>query len=271
MSHLGPDGNRATPSPTPKSHAGLVYQKIGAPWSGVEALDERTKSRWMRDTAKAANNPDVPRERFRAMVKAAHGNGRGDYFEQSLSQPLAIGLGIENPVQIGCLWHPTLGLPYIPGSSLKGVARAFVEEWIAAGDEEILAEIDRLFGPSKIDEDTDGAAGSLIFHDALPIPNGTGGIVLIDTMTPHHRDYHTVTDPDRKPWPGDWESPTIIPFLTVKKGTRFAFGVGLRPGADEDDLKTGVIWLQQGLEYLGAGAKTSRGYGRFDPSDTPER
>jgi CRISPR-associated protein Cmr6 len=32
-------------------------------------------------------------------------------------------------VENGFLWHPTLGVPYLPGAAVKGLVRAYVEHW----------------------------------------------------------------------------------------------------------------------------------------------
>ncbi|MBS9780604.1 MAG: hypothetical protein KGV51_08260, partial [Moraxellaceae bacterium] len=37
---------------------------------------------------------------------------------------MAIGLGNSHPLENGMLWHPTLGVPYFQGSTVKGMAKA---------------------------------------------------------------------------------------------------------------------------------------------------
>ena len=52
----------------------------------------------------------------------------GYYFmtlELKLNWRLIVGLGNESVYETGMTFHPIYGIPYIPGSSLKGVLRSF--------------------------------------------------------------------------------------------------------------------------------------------------
>ena len=80
-------------------------------------------------------------------------------------------------------------------------------------------------------------------------------------MTPHFAGWT-----EREP-PGDWLSPTPIPFLTTAAGTPFLFGIVPIRAAGNDDLKTASAWLRAALSWAGAGAKTAVGYGRFRHDD----
>jgi CRISPR-associated protein Cmr6 len=69
-------------------------------------------------------------------------------------------------------------------------------------------------------------------------------------------------------WPADWHKPSPIKFLAVAPGAEFLTGIAARQpypvGHDpEDDIALVKTWLCEGLEWLGAGAKTAKGYGRF--------
>lgn len=46
-------------------------------------------------------------------------------FVETLQSPLVVGLGGKNPLEFGITLHHVTGLPYIPGSALKGVTRAY--------------------------------------------------------------------------------------------------------------------------------------------------
>jgi CRISPR type III-B/RAMP module RAMP protein Cmr6 len=104
---------------------------------------------------------------------------------------------------------------------------------------------------------------------AIPI----GPVKLeVDVMTPHYADYYGSGDV-----PGDWLSPVPIPFLAVAAGTAFQFGIVPRTTDGKEHLETVAEWLTNALQWLGAGAKTAVGYGRFEvgkleidpPSHTP--
>ncbi|CAL1241059.1 type III-B CRISPR module RAMP protein Cmr6 [Candidatus Methylocalor cossyra] len=175
--------------------------------------------------------------------------------------PFATGLGRAHPVENGFAWHHTLGVPYLPGSSVKGLVRAYVEYWAddeaewKANPEQKKADIQRIFGPRGDDAH---AIGSVIFLDALP----TGPARLkADVMTPHYGPYYQ--DSTGQTPPADWHSPVPIPFLVVAPGNTFQFGLLPRRQDYRDDCRKVAEWLEQALHWLGAGAKTAVGYGRM--------
>jgi len=162
------------------------------------------------------------------------------------------GLGAAHVLETGFVWHPTLGVPYIPASSIKGAMRAYLTYWLGE-DEEAKFEAKRLFG----DSDRDGV-GCLLVFDALPcrVPQ-----LDIDIMSPHYGDYYT--DPSRN-LPGDYYSPVPINFLAVAAKQQFEFCLAPYPGkGSESDLKQGQRILEETLGLIGCGAKTAVGYGVF--------
>src|SRR5206468_1544822 len=90
--------------------------------------------------------------------------------------------------------------------------------------------------------------------------------LIVDIVNNHHASYYRGEDA-----PGDWETPTLVYFLAVPPGQEFEFALGKR----RDDVADAVLdnaraWLDGGLTYLGCGAKTAAGYGRFRaPADRP--
>lgn len=152
------------------------------------------------------------------------------------------GLGGAHPFETGFVWHRTLSVPYLPGSSVKGAVRAWAEQW---SDEEDAA---RLFG-------NPGGMGALILLDALPTKPPR---LETDVMTPHYREYYGEGKP-----PGDYLSPNPVPFLAVAAGSTFRFFLLPRKEEDEDLLERGAQLLKEALETIGAGGKTSAGYGAF--------
>jgi len=171
------------------------------------------------------------------------------------------GLGSGHPYETGFIWHRTLGVPYLPGSSVKGLMRAWLEQW-NDGDDTTLQTVQRLFGvgpdPGLTAKDE---AGALIVFDALParVPK-----LELDILNPHYGPYYQ--DPEHNP-PADYYSPVPIFFLTVAAGQLFRFCLAPRPGARivrEKDVEQGLELLQAALETLGAGGKTAVGYGTFE-------
>ena len=175
---------------------------------------------------------------------------------------LAINLGAEGVLETAIALHHTYGVPYIPGSALKGLAAHYAdnhlgETWKRGGE-----AFEVVFGNTK-------SAGYITFHDALYIP-GTGpempGLakkpLWPDVITVHHPDYYQ----GKNAPPADWDSPIPIPFVTAAG----SFLIALEGQADW--VKAAFEILTLALEREGVGAKTSSGYGRMcfkDESASP--
>ena len=201
--------------------------------------------------------------------------------------PFTTGLGNEHPLENGFAFLNPYGLPYLPGSGIKGVLRQAARE-LASGDwgdsrgwsEEKthllgrieLSTIDALFGRATEDGDSAHVRGALGFWDAIPqIP---GDSLAVDVMTPHQSHYYQQRK-DRKSGdsisPHDSGAPNPISFLTLPPLTRFAFHVQCDIAQLEHlapDLAHNQRWqtlltaaFEHAFEWLGFGAKTAVGYG----------
>ncbi len=199
-----------------------------------------------------------------------------------LKSPLIVGMGLSHPTEIGMVLDHTLGIPYIPASSIKGIVRFahllglldndysnFVQkdykgEYI---DETIGGTlVPAIFGGDKknLDDKIDKLRGQVIFLDAYPekVPE-----MHLDIMNPHYGDYY-MDDTGKKP-PADYLAPKPIKFLTVKPGTRFIFRAVIREEKDVQSFKEHVQKAyERALEVEGTGAKTALGYGLFKISET---
>jgi len=165
--------------------------------------------------------------------------------------PFVTGLGRNHPVENGFAWHHILGVPYLPGSSVKGMIRAWATSWRSVDEE----TVDRIFGPRESSSPT---IGTVIFLDAFPVKEVQ---LKGDIMTPHYGPYYQGDET-----PSDWHNPIPIPFLVVDTGQEFQFGLMPRHFEKENDIedcKSVSVWLIEALKNIGAGAKTSVGYGRF--------
>jgi len=156
-----------------------------------------------------------------------------------LKNRMVVGLGSESIYETSITLHRSLGIPYIPGSALKGVAHHYAVETESES-------VDNIFG-------TQQDKGKVIFFDAFPMMDGN--ILDMDIMNPHYSDYYTKGVP-----PGDWMKPKPINFLTVKSGVEYRFYLASR---EEKLLKEASSLLKHALQENGVGAKTSLGYGRF--------
>jgi len=157
--------------------------------------------------------------------------------------PFATGMGYEHPLENGFAFLNPYGLPYLPGSSVKGVMlRATEELGVDVG------VVDELFGSAE-----DGSQGALSFWDVFP-----QGTLALDIMTPHHSAYLQGGTAS----PHDSESPVPIPFLTVAPGAQFVFHVQMiRPTGILDWQVMLTQCFEHAFDWLGFGAKTSVGYG----------
>ncbi len=190
--------------------------------------------------------------RLEDLVKAQAGCS----FRRTTAWRFVTGLGRNHPVENGFAWRHDLGTPFIAGSSLKGLARAYARDWDGLSCEEIHRIFDQ-----KLDAGL--GVGSVVFLDALP----TEPVALhADVMTPHYGPWY---QGGKNAVPADWHSPTPIPFLTVAPDQTFVFAILPRNRSnqqDQEDCKRAADFLKEALETLGAGAKTAVGYGQFiDP------
>ncbi|MBA3944416.1 MAG: type III-B CRISPR module RAMP protein Cmr6 [Herpetosiphonaceae bacterium] len=178
---------------------------------------------------------------------------------------MVIGLGDESVLETAVALHHTYGVPYIPGSALKGLAASFTQQledkqWHPDGEAYAI-----VFG-------TPEQAGFIIFWDALYVPGSAveDQPLCADVMTVHHPEYYQ----NKNSAPADWDSPTPIPFLSATGA--YLVALTAQPGLE--------VWVDATFEILGTalvnagiGGKTSSGYGRLsldlavaDPA-TPER
>ncbi len=173
--------------------------------------------------------------------------------------PFVTGMGYEHPLENGFAFLNPYGLPYLPGSSIKGVLRRAAEELVQNGEARGFDgdDIHYLFGPENPGDDA--RRGALNFWDAFP-----DGQLTIEIMTPHHSDFL-----QQGGTPHDSEKPNPIPFLAVAPGAKFHFFVQrIGDVGDRDWEKIVDQCYRYAWDWLGFGAKTAVGYGAMieDPA-----
>ncbi len=166
-------------------------------------------------------------------------------FKAKLVWRFVVGLGAAHVLETSITLHRLFGLPIIPGSALKGAARAYAT--LAEKKEDNDPELIAVFGTTE-------KAGSVIFLDAIPaeVPQ-----FQLDIMNPHYPNYYRTRG--QHP-PADWESPNPVFFLTVHMAS-YQFALAARHESGNRLLDTAEKWLRGALSELGIGAKTSAGYG----------
>ena len=203
-------------------------------------------------------------------------NGRLLALDALAVAPFTTGLGNAHPLENGFAFLNPYGLPYLPGSGVKGVLRQAARELadhLWADDQDWTHEaIEALFGTADADGAEDGAflRGALSFWDVLPQIEGKE--LLVEVMTPHQSHYYqNDTKSQNGANPHESGLPNPINFLTVPPGSKFAFHVL----CDLTLLARSAPWLAEGgawqglvqaamvhaFEWLGFGAKTAVGYG----------
>lgn len=138
---------------------------------------------------------------------------------------LVTGTGRAHPTENGFSWHHSLGVPYVPGTSLKGVVRSWTEETGRP-----LGE----FGEQA-------HVGSVGVLDALPdrpVP------LVVEVLTPHYANWSSAEPP------GDWGKPVPIPYLAVEEGATFLVAALPRRG-DTGALERYWALLLEALEFSG--------------------
>ena len=244
---------------------GLILDKY--PTQFAIQRSER-KSDWLKEIKPGSHiNAELAKhayQRWLNAVKAMHTTR----FDARTDWRMVVGLGGETVLETDLSLHHVYGIPFIPGSALKGLTRAYVTGEIEGHKSKEIdkddADIQRIFGTQK-------DAGSVIFFDAMPL-DGQCSIEL-DIMNSHYPDYYGKGD-----MPTNDQNPNPVTFLTVTN-TTFTFALALRQSLSEKDtvekdtgkshLELVQEWLLKALRDYGVGGKTSAGYGSLTVPNQP--
>jgi CRISPR-associated protein Cmr6 len=187
--------------------------------------------------------------RWSSAVQAMHAQS----FTATTDWRMVVGLGGESVLETALTLHHLYGIPFIPGSALKGLTRAYVTGEVEGHKSDKLEnddeDVKRIFG-------TQNASGSVLFFDAMPVDGKFS--LKCDIMNVHYPKYYS-----EKELPTNTQNPIPVTFLTVENST-FLFSLApRRSGKDDNDVKLALGWLQDALQQYGVGGKTSAGYGYF--------
>jgi CRISPR-associated protein Cmr6 len=263
---------------------GLIFDRFAPDWGS--STDKEAKKKAFQAVEDAAKRVDTSllfawSARWETTVR----NANADPFSLRTDWRFIAGLGRKGPLEAGFTFH-RYGFPLLPGSSVKGIARAWalvslatalesdrldnLDKTLSVDEEKKFSETFKQTYPQASQQNdtlarefrmlfgTTSAAGRAVFFDAIParLPK-----LELDIMNPHYPKYYQRNEP-----PTDSQSPVPVYFLTVASEVEFRFAVGWRGTlADEARQSRSLAqnWLMKGLTELGAGAKTSAGYGYF--------
>ncbi len=225
--------------------------------------DETAKTELVRRVVSIAESA-IYKDYFEKTWQSQLDNFGAKYRKAKVKNRLAINLGSESVLETNISLHRVFGVPFIAGSSLKGLTAAFIRQygnWKKDGDFYIT-----VFG-------NENNAGFITFYDALYVPNsgfpdkdGVKRPLYADVMTTHHQDYYgEKKDSNNKILPpADWDSPNPVPFISATGEYLIALSA---PEGCEDWLELTFDILGFALTTEGIGAKTSSGYGRLKLQD----
>ena len=213
------------------------------------------------------------RLRQEVIAAAAHATAWSRAFE--LTAPFITGLGNEHPNENGFAFLMPHGLPYLAGSGVKGVLRCAATElaegkWGGNGGWSMEA-VNTLFGVAvdpEADEPSD--RGLLQFWDVFFVPERGTARLQTEIMTPHMAHYLQPgagrQDTGSSPHPHGIPNP--ITFLAVPAGWQCTLHVLYVPRRGHRALDGSWrelldVAVDLATEWLGFGAKTAVGYGRW--------
>jgi len=273
VSHAPPDKSRDFPLPKPtrqvlkgglpgpevEANPSLLLNKLVGPWQAGPRLGAQERRRLLERCARWPSAPLWESLRQNALLRwkeALKSYGKQGWTVRTLkARPVwrfVSGLGASSPLEVNLVLHPILGFPYIPGSSIKGVVRAYAEQVLEqepkrpdAPASEIHPEIARIFGARD-------RQGAVVFFDALP---ETPPKLELDVINVHYPAYYRGSGP-----PSEWQDPNPVFFLTVGRETVFLFALASKDSGVADKA---LEWLKGALKE-GLGGKTRAGYGEFE-------
>ncbi|MCS7080889.1 MAG: type III-B CRISPR module RAMP protein Cmr6 [Chloracidobacterium sp.] len=252
------------------THSGLWFDRFlsaqraeegGGTGAATEAGDQ-PRTALVKEVA-AMKSPALYAEfftRWRAQLEAFGAQIR----EAEVTGRLIVGLGAESATETSIHLHRTYGVPVIPGSALKGLASAYAHQRLASDEWRKLTQAQAqgaahrvMFGSMT---DKAPAMGYVTFFDALWMPDSARGPLAADVMSVHHAAYYRG---EHAP-PADWDSPTVVPFLTATGKFLIALA------GPEKWVDAAFELLDGALAEMGVGAKTTAGYGRMTLGKKPE-
>lgn len=261
------------------ANLGLIFDKFGDRWKWTEDKEllkfdppgrNEDGNNWLHRLAEDAQKRQSPEaiKHFAMRQRSMVDRLGGQIVLLRNERRFVTGMGRQHPLENGFSWHHTLGVPYLSGSSVKGMLAAWCREETEDWD----------WKANRWTKDSVGShwfgsqdrIGSVVFFDLIPVKPAK---LTVDVMTPHYGDYYQ--NYQKGVVPGDWLSPNPIKFLTVDRQQTWQLGIALGPALrssqNAPDLKAVIEFMLGAFEFLGVGAKTNIGMGRFTRDNQAEQ
>jgi len=257
-------------------NAGLIFERFAPNWeSDAKIKGEGLKAALSASTKADKNLLSAWNTRWEKIIVAAKAHS----FELQTDWRLIAGLGRKGSLEVGFTFH-RYGFPFLPGSSIKGLARARGLLEIAAGLGE--QSLKKLYEKILLTEPNIGLLGALditlsheeekdfetdmkdcdaenniiemakAFRSIFGTTKYAGRIIFFDAI-PSSRELPTLEMdimnphyPDyykegSKEYPTNWQSPIPVYFLTVGSGVRFRFAIGWRRSPEDNTPNSELI------------------------------
>ncbi len=178
--------------------------------------------------------------------------GKDNFFQVKCSWRIRVG-GHRGPESILLPAFDALGMPYIPSSTLRGVARTQAIREIMKRDNIQWQEAEKKIAPyfGSLEAEKSDRSGKVIFLDAYPLPNQMG---LQMDMANNIWKWDNNNKLEYNPNPN--------PFFSLREPT-FLIGLKLASHCDDPTILQKVKqWLTAGLQ-AGIGSQVNSGYGEL--------
>lgn len=233
----------------PCEHAGLLLDRGFETWGD----DHPEKVLQLHQAAAAIEYSPLYENAYQRWKKILTGNpGTSKTLEAKLENRLYLGMGEASPLEAGITLHQTYGVPFIPGTAVKGVLHHYARN---VGVDQKIQDI--IFGrePDSENKRDSGEAGYLIFNNAWWIPGKKA--LAPEIITVHYKNYYQEKGAKGTDKRLDFESPNPNPQIAIQGS--FLFSVE----GDEAWANYAIKLMKRALTENGIGGKTSSGYGLF--------
>jgi CRISPR-associated protein Cmr6 len=171
--------------------------------------------------------------------------------------------------EVGLNYDELLDVPYIPGSTIKGIMRSRLYELTKNKGEE-------LFGPLNNIGKDNAWKGKIVVSDAYPIPNNKNNnseetkLLTGDILNPHYYKNNEAVKSEYE------VMPTPIIHISIRDNVKFRFLIGIEKNANPGEAGK-ILNVKSAKELVmilllyslktGMGARSTKGYGFFEVED----